>query len=161
MAANNALIRPNETDVGALVKDLSSADRARRARAEEALRELAASGVEPLLAVMEEGKRLRKRHVRRILWIAGSLLLLYCLLIVLTVWLWPGGSTGFFGGWGSFIGPMAGALAGAGFMHNRVARLLAEQDDVRAVPPLLEALGSGDRETKRIAGQALSRLLPR
>lgn len=64
---------------------------------------------------------------------------------------------------GSFS--MAGIAAGAWFAPTRLqkfaARKLAETEDVRTVGPLAEALDKQDAGTKRVATDALIRLLPK
>ena len=68
---------------------------------------------------------------------------------------------------GGFGYPMWMAAAGAAAyfaptkLQKRAARALAASDDVRAVPPLIEALDKQDSGTRSAAIAALTRLLPR
>jgi hypothetical protein len=63
---------------------------------------------------------------------------------------------------GSKIKELLRLLSGRGAKRRlEVARKLADYDDVRAVGPLAEALGPGDRQVREIAAAALTRLLPR
>jgi hypothetical protein len=109
-------------------------------------------------AAREAARRQRRRPFAPVLWLAvpgglvGSLCLLDANLAVLIV-----------------LGPCLGRplwsvskdLCAPSRLERECVYLLATGDNARAVGPLLDALGSGDADLRRLAENALPRLLPR
>lgn len=142
-----------------LVRLLSHVEQPQRERARRAIQQMGAEAIDPLLILLEEEARKRRRRLRlhRKL---GILLLVELVAIVV--------SAAFDFSWLSRLLMFLFCLLNAivtfldltSDRHKAVARVLAEQNDLRTVGPLIEA-GSHLIEVREEIEAALIRLLPR
>ena len=121
---------------------------------------LAYSSLDELLALLaEERKKTLKR--RRIAKIFLSLYLsLFVVMLIGAVLRQFHGIGGIFNGFGSFTGMIAGMYAATNTQKKGV-QALAEFDDLRAAPRLIEMLEYNDNSLKADAATLLEKLLPK
>ncbi len=134
----------------ALLDRLYSEDRtARNETKREVLNGLPVDVAE-LISILERENR--KKKVRFIV----GFILSYLPIVVLANLIHMGAMAGSF----SMVAVAGGAAFAPTKLQKWAARQLAEMEDIRAVGPLAEALDKQDNGTKRVATNALIRLLP-
>ena len=112
---------------------------------------------------LESAKRKKKQRVLK--WIIGGYSVMLALFV--GVWVALGISTGRWSEFPwqafqvlNFVGIFAGGSAATQFQKS-ATEIIARFDDVRYIPPLVEALGYNDKNMLEIARRALTTLLPR
>jgi hypothetical protein len=136
-----------------VVKALASGKADERAKAEAEIHKLGAAKLEALLALAREEAEKRRKRRRNAYWVMAG----YVLFLIVLVALGAGGAVGSIGGLTSGIG----AMFAASQLQKNTVPLLAEEDDIRIIGPMVDALGYNDKDVPGIAEQALIRLLPK
>lgn len=110
-------------------------------------------GMEILIQIIEEDKVKRKRRMR------NSIIFYLSFVVILAAIMAVFHLKGLAGMFGSFSG-IIGAASAATMAQKQGAIALAQIEDKRSVPYLLEALDYGDKDVKSSAETALKKLLP-
>jgi len=156
-----SILEPREPDSAAIqtIEKLASRNPIEQMKARAALDSGESANVDALLHVLKRENRKKRRRFA----VAQSVSI--CIMVGLAA------ANEYFNfnsrlfNYGFLFGVFLIASVSAAFAPTRlqrvVARRLADFDDVRAVGPLAEALDQQDKSTKKAAGAALARLLPR
>lgn len=147
-----------------ILAQLTSRHEAKRREANEILDQLGDKKFEALLAAISKERachRKQQRVLKGVMIGFGALMVLLVLAGVAKS-LYTG-KWDFFDNWGSFFTMFAvtGSSVGITQSQKNAVRLLAQFDDIRAIPPLLEVRESEDKNIRDLAEQSLINLLPK
>ena len=148
-----------------LVENLSSRDKARRARAEEVLESLGPEAFDVVLDILRTEAQKRRKRRRGAAWVFG--IYIGVLLIAISAWTAHGLITHHWGHFHfqffqffQFSGIIAGAYAVSATQKSGT-KFLARYHDPRHIGEFLDTLATmNDKETREIATSALAAALP-